>query len=174
MAPAIFAAQHKAFEAAYEEHMTVFASAGDDGAALLNCSGTGYILSASTPASDPLVTGVGGTHPNANFTTGAYQSETVWNDSGEAIDAGAGGGGGFSTVYPRPSYQFAAHTGSKFRGVPDVAYNGDEYGGVLAVCSECNDGAPAFFIFGGTSAGSPQWSGITALADQAAGHRSGS
>jgi subtilase family serine protease len=172
MAPAIFAAQHKAFEVAYKEHMTVFASAGDDGAAQLNCGGTGYILSASTPASDPLVTGVGGTHLNANFTTGAYQSETVWNDSGEAVDAGAGGGG-FSTVYPRPSYQFAAHTGSKFRGVPDVAYNGDVYGGVLAVCSECNDGAPAFFIFGGTSAGSPQWSGITALTDQAAGHRVG-
>ncbi|HET9981768.1 MAG TPA: hypothetical protein VFQ32_15065, partial [Ktedonobacterales bacterium] len=30
-----------------------------------------------------------------------------------------------------------------------------------------------FFIFGGTSAGSPQWAGIIALGDQMAGHRLG-
>jgi subtilase family serine protease len=30
-----------------------------------------------------------------------------------------------------------------------------------------------FFVFGGTSAGSPQWAGLTALADQLAGHRLG-
>ena len=32
-------------------------------------------------------------------------------------------------------------------------------------------GPGAFFIFAGTSSGSPQWAAITALADQAAGHR---
>jgi subtilase family serine protease len=129
-------------------------------------------LSASTPASDPLVTGVGGTHLNANFNNGAYHSETVWNNSGQSPDFGAGGGG-FSTIYAKPSYQDNANTSSSFRGVPDVTYNGDVYGGVLGVCSECNGGVPAFFIFGGTSAGSPQWAAITALADQAAGHRLG-
>ena len=174
MTPAVLTAQHQAFEAALKEHMSVFASAGDEGAALPNCAGTAYIKSASTPASDPLVTGVGGTHLNANYTTGAYYSETVWNNSGEpaALDFGAGGGG-FSVIYSRPSYQRAAHIGSAFRGVPDVTYDGDVFNGVLAVCSACNGGVPAFFKFGGTSVGSPQWAGITALADQAAGHRLG-
>jgi len=174
MAPSVFAAQHQVFKTAASEGMTVFASAGDSGAAQADCTGTGYFLSASTPASDPLVTGVGGTHLDADLTTGAYHFETVWNNSGQpaAYDFGAGGGG-FSTIYPRPYYQKSAQTGSAFRGVPDVAYNADLFGGVLGVCSVCNGGTPAFFIFGGTSAGPPQWSGITALADQAAGHRLG-
>jgi subtilase family serine protease len=171
MASNIFAAQHQVFVQAAAERMTVFASAGDSGSAQPKCSGSGYFLSASTPASDPLVTGVGGTHLNANFTTGAYQSESVWNDSGTSVDIGAGGGG-FSTKYLRPSYQgFANH--NAFRGVPDVAFNADIFGGVLAVCSECGAGPGAFFIFAGTSSGSPQWAAITALADQAAGHRLG-
>ena len=80
----------------------------------------------------------------------------VWNNSGLNPDFGAGGGG-FSTIFSRPSYQNSACTGSAFRGVPDVTYSGDVYNGVLAVCSACNGGTPAFFIFGGTSAGSPQW-----------------
>jgi subtilase family serine protease len=168
----VFAAAHQAFVKAQAERMTVFASAGDDGSALPDCNNDGgFFLSASTPASDPLVTGVGGTHLNANFTTGRYQSESVWNDSGTSIDIGATGGG-FSTEYLRPSYQaFANH--SQWRGVPDVAYNGDIFGGVLIVCSECNGGTPAFFLVAGTSSGSPQWAAIAALADQGAGHRLG-
>jgi subtilase family serine protease len=173
MDPTIQAEQHQDFVTAENKNMTVFASAGDSGASQPDCNGDGnYFLSASTPASDPLVTGVGGTHLNANFNNGAYHSETVWNNSGQSPDFGAGGGG-FSTIYAKPSYQDNANTSSSFRGVPDVTYNGDVYGGVLAVCSECNAGVPAFFIFGGTSAGSPQWAAITALADQAAGHRLG-
>ncbi len=152
MAPSVFTAQHQAFELAEQNDMTVFASAGDEGAAQQNCAGTGFIKSVGTPASDPLVTSVGGTHLYANYTTGVYYGETVWNNSGQNPDFGAGGGG-FSTIYPRPSYQTSARTGSTFRGVPDVTYNGDVYNGVLAVCSACNGGTPAFFIFGGTSAG---------------------
>src|SRR5208282_4263222 len=47
------------------------------------------------------------------------RGETVWNDSGESPDFGAGGGG-FSTIFAKPSYQDGANTGSAFRGVPDV------------------------------------------------------
>jgi subtilase family serine protease len=172
MDPSIFAAQHRVFVKAAAEHMTVFASAGDSGSAQPDCNNDGgYFLSASTPASDPLVTGVGGTHLNADFTTGQYQSESVWNDSGTAVDIGAGGGG-FSTKYPRPSYQAIGNRNAA-RGVPDVAFNADIFGGVLGVCSACGFGPGAFFIFAGTSSGSPQWSAITALADQAAGGRLG-
>ena len=168
----IFNATLAAFQAAQAENMSVFASAGDQGAAVFNCAGTGFVKGVNMPASDPLVTSVGGTHLNANFLTGTYQSESVWNNSGQNPDFGATGGG-FSTIFSRPSYQNRAATGSVFRGVPDVTYNGDVYGGVLAVCSACNGGTAAFFIFGGTSAGSPQWAAITSLADQAAGHRLG-
>jgi len=170
-ASSIFTQTHQLFVQAAAERMSVFASAGDSGSSQPNCSGPGFFKSVGTPASDPLVTGVGGTHLNANLTTGAYQSETVWNNSGSPIDLGATGGG-FSTQYLRPSYQaFANH--DAFRGVPDVAWNADVFNGVLATCSECGAGPGAFFIFAGTSSGSPQWAAITALADQAAGHRLG-
>jgi len=172
MQPSTLSAQHQAFVTAAREGITVFAAAGDTGAAQVNCTGFSFFQSAGSPATDPLVTAVGGTHLNANLTTGAYHSETVWNNSGDNPDFGAGGGG-FSTIYPRPSYQNSAHTGSRFRGVPDVSYNADVYGGVIGVCSECNFGQRTFAVFGGTSAGSPQWAAIAALADQAAGRRLG-
>ena len=167
----IFAATHQLFVQAAAERMSVFASAGDQGSSQPACNGNGFFKSVGTPASDPLVTGVGGTHLNADLTTGAYQGETVWNDSGTFADLGATGGG-FSTQYLRPGYQFLANH-SAFRGVPDVAWDADVFNGVLATCSECGAGAGAFFIFAGTSSGSPQWAAITALADQAAGHRLG-
>jgi subtilase family serine protease len=170
--PAIFAATLAVFEKAQQENMSVFASAGDAGSAQYNCPGTAFVKGVSMPASDPLVTSVGATHLNANYNTGAYRSETVWNNSGQSPDFGAGGGG-FSTIYARPSYQNSAHTGSAYRGVPDVTYTGDVYNGVLVTCSACGYGPGAFFIVGGTSVGSPNWAAITALADQAAGHRLG-
>ncbi len=166
----VFGPTVAAFQAAEAENMSVFASAGDQGSATVNCAGTAYVEGVNMPASDPLVTSVGGTHLNANYVTGAYESETVWNNSGQTPDFGAGGGG-FSSVFARPSYQTG--TGSSGRGVPDVSYSADVYNGVLVAASALNGGVPAFFIFGGTSAGSPQWAALTALADQAAGHRLG-
>jgi subtilase family serine protease len=56
--------------------------------------------------------------------------------------------------------------------VPDVAYNAAVDGGVLGAWG-VPFGVGAFFRFGGTSAGSPQWAGITALANQMAGKRLG-
>ncbi len=159
--PKLLQAEHAVFQQATRQGMTIFASAGDQGAAQPNCDNSAYILSASTPASDPLVTGVGGTHLNADATTGAYQSESVWNDQFGA------GGGGYSSIYSRPSYQAPVGVNHSTRAVPDVSYNGDVNGGVLTVFNG------RVYIFGGTSAGSPQWAGITALADQAAGHRLG-
>jgi subtilase family serine protease len=104
----------------------------------------------------------------ADAHTGVYGSESVWND-----DFGAGGGG-FSTIYRRPGYQAPVQGDNKQRGVPDVAYNGDVRGGVVAAWSVLFPAnVVAFFIFGGTSAGSPQWAGIVALADQKGGHRLG-
>jgi subtilase family serine protease len=165
--PAIEAAEHRAYELAALERMSVFASSGDDGAAQPSCDGSSFIKAVSTPASDPLVTGVGGTHLDAAQTAGTYVSESAWND-----EFGSSGGG-LSSLYKRPLFQLGQPTQGT-RGVPDVSYSGDVNGGLLVAWSE---GDPAnvgdIFIFGGTSAGSPQWAAITALADQAAHHRLG-
>lgn len=163
MDPTLLRAQHDLFQKAANKHITVLASSGDQGAAQPTCDGTSYFKAASTPASDPNVTGVGGTRLFADGTTGAYQDETVWNEP----DFEAAGGGGFSVVYGTPSYQKSLHLRS--RGVPDVAYNAAIIGGVLAVWSSSGQGSDLVFRFGGTSAGSPQWAGLVALADQLGG-----
>jgi subtilase family serine protease len=164
--PQLLEQEHQLFEEARDKGISVFASSGDEGAAQPTCDGSTFFLSASTPASDPLVTSVGGTYLNANPKSGQYIGEAAWNDSFGAS------GGGFSTIYARPSYQngFFSHSG---RGVPDVSYDADVNGGVLVAWSESGQGANLFFIFGGTSSGSPQWAALTALADQFAQQRLG-
>jgi subtilase family serine protease len=166
-APAIAAADHVLFAAAAAQGVTVFASSGDDGAAQPTCDGSSFIQSASLPAADPLVTGVGATSLTASQPDGAYQSEAAWND-----EFGSSGGG-YSKVFPRPAYQNGFVSGGG-RGEPDVSYSGDVNNGLLIAWSQ---GDPAnvgnIFLFGGTSAGSPQWAAIAALADQNAHRRLG-
>ena len=155
---AVLDQQHAVFQKAAELGMTVFASSGDKGAGRQACDGNGLILSVSTPASDPLVTAVGGTHLVAGA-TGVYQGESAW------ITPKAASGGGFSALYRRPGYQAPFQKNNKARGVPDVAYAAESF-----VAFWMGHGA----VVAGTSAGAPQWAGIAALADQAAGHRLGS
>jgi subtilase family serine protease len=167
MAPAIQKAQHEAFKKAREERITVVVSAGDHGAAGIACDGSpNFSLSIDTPASDPLVTSIGGTTLHASLETGAYASETAWTDMFGR------GGGGFSSLYKRPSYQRGS-VDSKARGVPDVAYNSGVEGGFVTAFSFPNPNVVNFFAIGGTSAATPQWAGLVALADQAAGRRLG-
>lgn len=93
-----------------------------------------------------------------------YGSEQVWNEVEFAPMST--GGGAPSLFFPVPSYQ--SGLGLSSRGTPDVSYNAAIHGGVL-VANSTLIGAPAFFIVGGTSAGSPQWAAIVALANQLAG-----
>jgi subtilase family serine protease len=168
-------ALHNIYQAATAKGITLLASSGDEGAAQLNCAGTAYIKSASWPADDPLVTGVGATSLTANLTTGAYGSERAWADAySNCFPANSYGcsGGCFSTVYNRPAYQPGVSGQGNKRGVPDVAYNGGVDGGVLVhwgvgnvVYASYAATDPVFWIFGGTSAGSPQWAGLVALTD---------
>ncbi len=178
MDPALLAEQHALFAQAVSEGYTLLAGTGDSGAAQFNCDGTGAIESAATPASDPNVTSVGGTTLNANGETGAYIGETTWTElpgigcNPPALDLPFDvncSGGGFSTIYSRPSWQ-ASQVKSKGRGLPDVAFSAGVNGGVLTVCSVCDGGPPAFFLFGGTSVGPPTWSGLVVDTDQMAGH----
>ena len=158
--PAIERAQHRMFTQATLKGITLLASSGDQGAAQPSCDGSTFIKATSSPASDPLVTGVGGTLLDADHLTGVYHSETTWNEP----QFEAGTGGGFSAVYGTPAFQKQLHLPS--RGVPDVAYNAGINSGVLTVWSTSGLGANLVFRFGGTSAGSPQWAGLVALAAQ--------
>src|SRR5262252_5268035 len=102
------------------------------------------------PASDPLVTGVGGTYLCTNANTGTSldftsppancqnqtQREVGWVDSG----------GGFSHVFSRPSYQGTLPSGSTpidatTRGVPDIAYQASSRTGVLVYDTAPGDAA---------------------------------
>ncbi len=156
--------EHHLFNQAIAKGISLFASSGDNGAGQPNCTGTALVLSAGTPASDPDVTSVGGT--NVFLTnSGSWVGETAWNDGfGES-------GGGLSTLYKTPGFQRSL--GAPSRAVPDVAYNAGVNGGILSAWGSSGDGPGLIFIFGGTSAGSPAWASIGAVADQMAGHRLG-
>src|SRR5881296_2257121 len=93
-----------------------------------------------------------------NCVPDGYGGEQIWNEP----SFGAATGGAPSIIFGVPSYQTGL--GLSARG-PDVDYNAAIDGGVLVVYG--GFGSPVLFIVGGTSAGSPQWAGITALANQA-------
>ena len=196
-----------AYVAAVKNKVTVLASSGDGGT--LNTMKTPVpnpaiipFQSSSWPASDPLVTAVGGTTLCVDEATGTSFDASVppaWCQTDDAVQEPAwtrwrsypsfgitikGGlsGGGFSHVFSRPSYQGVLPAGSTAipagnRGLPDVAYNADSRTGVLVYDTEpplsglfcpslggpCD---PGWFVVGGTSAGSPQWAGLIAIAAQ--------
>lgn len=162
---------HANFVAAQAAHMSLFASAGDNGAT----DGTS-VVSADYPASDPLVTAVGGTNLFTN-SKGAYSSETVWNDGDNCPFGCTDGvfgatGGAPSVIFPAPSYQ-SALSGNSARTTADVGYNASVYTSVLVYLGFYGGSNNGFYFFGGTSEGAPQWAAITADADQAAGHALG-
>jgi subtilase family serine protease len=191
--PVLLSGYHDAFAAATTKNITLFASSADQGAALQTCDGNSWVKAVSSPASDPLVTGVGGTelhaadycltvlgcNPATHPLPGTYQSEIVWNeglpfgDFGNVFGFGTlSTGGGFSVLFDEPPYQQGTIHGGTQRGVPDVAYNAAVLHGVLTYLNI--PGIPAgFYRFGGTSAGSPQWAAITAIMNQKAGKRLG-
>ncbi|GAC1640602.1 MAG: hypothetical protein NVS4B12_02140 [Ktedonobacteraceae bacterium] len=153
-----------------QEHVSVFASAGDSGTANPNVNGKIYPFPTVVfPASSPLITAVGGTSLYAD-TNGSYDHETVWNESAKQ---GGATGGGISQYFKEPAYQDNLPKSDQklldnHRGLPDVAYNADPYTPILVYISFPSVPAGYYFI-GGTSEGSPQWAGITADGNQLAG-----
>ncbi len=190
LGPDLTSAWHNAFVNATNKGITLFASSGDQGAAQPSCDGSSWIKSTSSPASDPLVTAVGGTElhaadyclaalgcdPSTKPAAGTYQSEIAWNEGAPYGDYqnvfGEGtlaSGGGYSTVWSGPAYEQGTLSGTKQRAEADVSYNAAVLHGVLTYLDI--PGLPTgFYRFGGTSAGAPQWAALTAIADQKAGH----
>lgn len=172
--PNLLKSEHQLFQEATRKGITLLASAGDSGAAELSCDGTSLVKAVSSPASDPLVTSVGGTQLHADPQTGTYQSEVTWDAAVDVVDGA--GGGGFSVIYKRPEFQRGVPgISASSRGLPDISYNASVNDGVLVFLTIPPIGGNNVLVtvFGGTSAGSPQWAGLTALSDQLARHRLG-
>jgi subtilase family serine protease len=152
------ARMHAALEQARDQHVTVVAASGDTGA----ISDNGPPVQVSLPASDPLVLAVGGTILDATRPAGTYLGEMAWNGGTDAS------GGGYSSLFPRPAYQDGVARAGATRGVPDVAANADSD---TAMAIEYSDGE--LRLATGTSASTPLWAGVIALADQQAGRHLG-
>ncbi|HEY2201916.1 MAG TPA: S53 family peptidase, partial [Solirubrobacteraceae bacterium] len=125
------------FSSAAQNGISIFAAAGDNGST--DCGTSSPAV--DDPASDPYVTGVGGTTlPNLSTA-----QQFAWN--GSSVSDGASGGG-FSALWNEPAWQQAATvpaqgaaaaanelscpaagTGGYCRAVPDVSADADPYTG---------------------------------------------
>jgi subtilase family serine protease len=164
--------QRSAFINAAKAKVTVLGSSGDDGVTdASNVAGTLLYTHrvSSWPSSDPLVTSVGGTQLHLDSDGNRLLPDNVWNDT-NLLGSPAAGGGGVSSVFARPSYQNGVKkvVGTR-RGVPDVSLSAAVDGAALVYLGSF-EASPGFYLFGGTSEASPLFSGIVAIADQAAGH----
>jgi subtilase family serine protease len=161
------------FEEAATLGETVLAASGDTG--VQNCTDqngnpTGG-RSVDDPASQPYVTGVGGT----SLSSISPLSETVWNDGYDPQTGtwNGAGGGGVSTFWSMPSYQSGlvpgqssiscGSAGSACREVPDVSADADQDTGYDVYWNG------SWGAIGGTSAATPTWASLIALADGSSG-----
>jgi subtilase family serine protease len=184
-----------AFISAAANGVTMLASSGDGGSANSKLTPvpnptTLPFPTVNWPAADPLVTGVGGTYLCTNPVTGSGVDSTdppvnCQSHPGVREIGWIDSGGGFSHVFAKPGYQDTLPAGSTaiggMRGVPDVAFQassrtgplvydtapGDAQGGLGCSGSPCSAG---WYVVGGTSCSSPEFSGLVAIADQIAGH----
>jgi len=200
---------HALFQQGNAQGITFLASSGDNGGvpcvseAFANnpTDGTSFVPGVENPASDPNVTGVGGTNLQTTATPGeddaAYTSENADFDprvpAQFQISATTtvtvsnntwGSGGGFSSVFSKPFYQYLVNTGSnKHRAVPDVSLMmGGCPGDADIATQDCTvlprsaaivwiGGQP--FLLIGTSSSSPEMAGVLALAVELNGGRLG-
>ena len=144
--------------------ITVTVAAGDNGSSDGVTDGKNHC---DYPASSPYDLACGGTRLEADTSTGAISSETVWNNGA----SGGATGGGVSAIYGVPSWQAGAGvpaaSGTGGRGVPDVAGNADPQTGYQVLV----DGKRV--VYGGTSAVAPLWAALIARLAQATGQRYG-
>jgi len=150
----------QAFIDAQANNVTVFASSGDGGTTNIykepvkNPDVIPY-PSVEWPASDPLVTGVGGTYLCTDAVTGT-SVDSVSPPSQCQANPGVrevgwiASGGGYSILFPRPAFQNTLPPGSTYvgssvgapgpntnmRGIPDIAYQASSRTGVLVYDTE--------------------------------------
>ena len=155
-----------AYKLAAADHVSVVSAAGDSGT-------TGFTYSMKSlyttravawPATDPLVTAVGGTQLDLRANGTRRKPDVAWSD----------GGGGQSIVFSRPRYQHQvrAITGPH-RGVPDISMDASCNSPVAVYATFPGSGAEHWNSVCGTSLATPLMAGVIALADQMAGHSLG-
>jgi subtilase family serine protease len=200
---------HSLFQQGNAQGITFVASSGDNGGVPCTSvsfdnnprNGTNFVAGVENPASDPNVTGVGGTNLQTTATPGVddatYLSENANFDprvpavfplsAKKSVTVGNntwGSGGGFSIVFSKPLYQFLVDTGNnKHRAVPDVSMMmGGCPGDADLDAQDCTllprsaaiiwvGGEPDLLI--GTSSSSPELAGVLALAVELNGGRLG-
>jgi subtilase family serine protease len=195
---------HSMYMEAAREGITVFAASGDWGAIDLGNYYGFYQNNALYPASDPYVTGVGGTNLFMTCDNGAYKEGTgSWdglNHTGTSYFYEIAGndyegmvadgypapsdyvttGGAMSTLFSLPWWQYGitltSADGTKIaptgRCTSDVSFDSGVYGGLGRIPWSVL-GYTINYIVGGTSAGSPFWAALTAIACQYAHHNLG-
>lgn len=151
----IIQAENAIFQQMAAQGQTIYAAAGDSGA-YSDYPNTKLVV--LDPASQPYMVATGGTSLTVNSTTGAYVSESVWNNG---VGNGAGGGG-VSSVWAIPSWQANISTAysQTNRNVPDISLNADQNKGYAIYY---NGG---WTLYGGTSCAAPLWAAFTALVNQ--------
>ncbi len=140
------------FEQAADKGITICVASGDSGSSDGEIRGNHVDF----PASSPWVLACGGTNlvcPDKLYTSNTT-SETVWG----SIPNNGAAGGGFSSVFEKPSYQTSATNGfnSTMRCVPDVCGNADPTTGWIIYING------SYVTVGGTSAVAPMWAGYLA------------
>ncbi|MCL4434661.1 MAG: S53 family peptidase [Actinobacteria bacterium] len=165
-------AEKTLFEQAAVQGQTVLAAAGDSGSAGCYVPGSSTpdtALAVDDPASDPYVTGVGGTDLSSLTSP---RTESVWNSHN-----GEGGGGGISKFWSMPSWQSAPGVVNKYssgapcsaasglcREVPDVSANAQVGYSMYCTAGGCNNAG--WELIAGTSMATPVWASVVTMANQ--------
>jgi hypothetical protein len=146
---------------------TVFAASGDQGSEACDADNPpNPQLAVDDPASQPYVTGVGGTTLSS---PGTPPSESVWNNSSGAT------GGGLSIYWAKPGWQAGTGVSNGFsngeREVPDVSASGDPNRGYIIYYTDTGGGTgfSGWQAIGGTSAATPLWAALIALTNETCG-----
>jgi len=152
--PADLTTENTIFQQMAAQGQSLYAASGDSGA-----YDDGVSLSVDDPASQPYVTGVGGTTLHVRRAGGDYASESAWGIP-ETL-SGGGGGGGVSSVWPIPDYQSGVSglASTTKRNVPDVSLDANPDTGYAIYVG-------GWTVFGGTSCAAPLWAAYTALVNQ--------
>jgi subtilase family serine protease len=158
-------------QAAAAAGVTVVAATGDQGSSEIKRDGVSYFSKpvVGWPASDPLVTAVGGTHLQLTA-AGEYLSDPdVWNDTFSFNPAmPLASGAGRSSVFGRPAYQDGvASTTGDMRTIPDISMTASCTAPVVVYMSAVAH--VGWQPICGTSVATPLFAGIVARADEVAG-----
>jgi len=167
---------------AERNHVTVLAASGDSGAADVGLDRQTFYAFPVTnwPASDPLVTSVGGTQLHLDAKGDRISPDTAWNDTyntraqhfifGDSGPNPLATGGGRSVYFSRPPYQNPVrNVVGPSRGVPDISMSA-ACDGAVDVYQSFGGQPPGWYPTCGTSEAAPLFAGVVALADQVARH----